>query len=247
MIDSVRQKPQMKIALKTSDKLWQHSLTLRPDFMITQWQISSENIPEDQLNDINDYGKAEIAFSTELLYTLRYRFLSLQTGIGLSLIRKESRHKETLINLANSNAESIRYDRNSSQYNYIQVPLLVGFNLGWENMFFRVSGGPQLNFLSSSAGSAFYPVYEDIYYNTTLNLLYDDEGNVLENQEINLRKSFASLRLQIMSYFQMNDHFYFTGGFIYRDNSNSIYEGVSAPVQEIFSGFALSAGLSYLF
>jgi hypothetical protein len=247
MIDSVREKPQLKITLKASEKLWQHSLTLRPDFMITRWQMSSDNIAESDLNDINDYGQAEVAFSAELLYTLRYRFLSLQTGVGLSLIRKESRHKETLINLANNNAESIRYDRNSSQYNYIQVPLLAGFNLGWENMFFRVSGGMQFNYLSSSAGANFYPVYENIYYNTTLNLLYDKEGNLLENQEINLRKSFTSLRLQVMSFFQMNDHFYFTGGIIFRDTNTSIYEGTAAPVQETFSGFALSAGLSYLF
>lgn len=246
-IDSVRQKPQMKIALKASSKEWQHSLTLRPDFMITNWQMSSNDIPGAALDTINNYGNAEVSVSAGLVYTLRYRFLSLQTGLGLSLIRRESQHRETLVNLSVNNAQSTRFDRNSSQYNYFTIPLLVGFNFGWENMFFRASGGFQFNFLSSSAGASFYPVYENIFFYGDYKLLYDEAGNLLQNQEITLRKSFASLRFQLMSYFQMNDHFYFTGGLIYRDNNQSIYDDDTAPVSETFSGFAFSAGLSYLF
>ncbi|MFW5759895.1 MAG: hypothetical protein ACOCXH_02815 [Cyclobacteriaceae bacterium] len=245
MIDSIRSKPKLKIALKASRKNWHHSLTLRPDLMVTRWSMSSDNIQASELNQINDYGNPEISFSTGMLYTLRYKFVSLQTGLELNLIKRESRHQETLINLAND-AEQIREERNVSQYNYLSIPMMAGFNLGWENMYFQFSGGFQFNFLSSYSGATFYPIYETIYYNVTLNLLYDADNNFLEKKAVNLRDSFTTLRFQLMSYFEMNEHFYFTGGFIYRNNNQSIYTD-AAPVAEVFRGFSISAGISYSF
>ncbi len=245
MIDSIRSKPKLKIALKASRKNWHHSLTLRPDLMVTRWSMSSDNIQASELNQINDYGNPEISFSTGMLYTLRYKFVSLQTGLELNLIKRESRHQETLINLAND-AEQIREERNVSQYNYLSIPMMAGFNLGWENMYIQFSGGFQFNFLSSYSGATFYPIYETIYYNVTLNLLYDADNNFLEKKAVNLRDSFTTLRFQLMSYFEMNEHFYFTGGFIYRNNNQSIYTD-AAPVAEVFRGFSISAGISYSF
>jgi len=245
-IDSLRKKSTLKLQLKPSKKIWQHELTLAPDLMVTSWQMNVDNISTSDLKDINDYGTSEVSLSFGLLYGLRYKIMSLQTGLELNMIRRETRHTETLINRSNNNAEAIRTNRKAAQYTYLSVPLLAGINLGWENMYIRVSGGWQFNFLTTSSGATFYPKYEPIYYFTTLDLLYDAEDNLIEEEEIQLRPSFAALRLQIMGYLQMNKNFNLTAGFIYRSNNQSIYED-DAPLEETFSGFAFTAGIQYIF
>lgn len=213
---------------------------------LSYWKLS-DGVFGGSLENYNAYAKRNFGFSLGSMVSFYFRNrIMLESGILFTVIQKEGRHTDYFVNTWEPNKMISEKYRFSNNYNYLQIPILVGVNFfKSKKISLSASGGLVTNLLIDAGGESIYRTYETKYFTFINTPPYNSSGGKpIVPKEISYNKTIFSSMVMLNINYNVTKRSQIVISPTFKYYLNSIYNG-DAPIEERFYTFGLYGGLKY--